>query len=169
MSIFHTIFLFLALTVIGSCNSVEADTIDKPSSIMELNDFLWVLGEWNDSITFSFQNKQIIELWELKGDSLIGEGWNKRDSVSKHIEDLSLVKKDSLFVYHVHVLSSNKHLDFVSDSLGEGYIKFSNFLNDFPQEIEYQKITSDSLTITLYGLAQGVTPQKVVFKMKKSK
>ena len=109
------------------------------------------------------------------------ENWKRIDDQHISAESYVLVKNDTVFYeriiltktakgwdYTVSVRDQNKELPvtFASTLLSDDLLVFENAKHDFPNRIEYKKITEDSLVATIFGTQKG-KPVSEVFPMKK--
>lgn len=109
------------------------------------------------------------------------ENWKRLDDEHLTAESFILVQKDTVFYerifltktakgwdYTVSVRDQNKELPvtFASTTLSDDLLVFENRQHDFPNRIEYKKITEDSLVATIFGTQKG-KPVSEVFPMKK--
>ena len=145
------VILIIALAI-SSCSQKEPN-------------MAWLEGSWrNTSKSMDFH-----------------ENWKRLDDQHLSAESYVLVKNDTVFYeriiltkttkgwdYTVSVRDQNKELPvtFASTLLSDDLLVFENAKHDFPNRIEYKKITEDSLIATIFGTQKG-KPVSEVFPMKK--
>ena len=132
-------------------NNNENDVQDQPHSFV-IEEVSWMIGNWVDTLTYIKQNGHYVEEWEMNKDSLF--------SVCKAIQngDTSIVAYrsiqiiDSLPVFIEHI-PNRPLVSYRLDTQFDSGIRFVNKAQSFPMEITYQRLTDDSLRVTLYGIA----------------
>jgi len=129
---------FIALTLISLLSCVpESNRLD------------WIEGRW------SFEEGALItyEEWEQSGpNEWTGLGYSMDGSDSVFIERMRIsLKSDSLY-FHVLLPDEENEKQFVNISSNPEILNFYNPENDFPINIVYEKIGTDSLKVGLIGL-----------------
>ena len=156
--------LFIITLLLFNCSSNGPDQPEKiEHNLSSLN---WLEGNWKD--TNRPRKRVYQEIITLANDSILGRGLNFKDSLITSAENFIISKTlTGELAYDVHVLTTNQHTVFLSDSIDSKYVRFSNFTNDFPQEIEYQMITPSYIKITITGLSQGYIPREDIINLHK--
>jgi Domain of unknown function (DUF6265) len=110
--------------------------------------FDWLLGEWK----MGKANSYTIESWKQAGDNTIeGESFtfdSKNDSII-FSESLRILLMNGEYFYLAKVPQSKLPVAFKMSYYHDERIVFENSNHDFPQRIEYSKITDDSLRVTI--------------------
>ncbi|MEZ5198074.1 MAG: DUF6265 family protein [Bacteroidales bacterium] len=138
-------FLFLLFCVISSCQNRKNNRVSALYEILE--------GEWK------MPDQEVIERWNFNGEFLEGQVFEISGSDTLITEELRIIELDGHVIYEPTVKNQNQG-KLVAFKLVEAENKkwvFENTGHDFPQQIEYNFITNDSLVATIKGEIIGVT------------
>jgi len=150
----NKIFIYFFLLFVVSCNNtIETKKNDSKIINYDLVDFSWLEGVWIDTNTFSFSkvSKHFIEKWSLFPDSLSGIGI-KVINLDTTIQERMCIRKINNNLVYIARPKGKAMLSYKLDTLTENKCSFSNKANDFPQNIEYNLVNKDSMSITLSGV-----------------
>jgi Domain of unknown function (DUF6265) len=110
--------------------------------------FDWLLGEWK----MERANSYTIESWKQAGVNTIeGESFtldSKNDSII-FSESLRILLMNGEYFYLAKVPQNKLPVAFKMSYYHDERIVFENINHDFPQRIEYSKISNDSLRVTI--------------------
>lgn len=118
-------------------------------------DFDWLCGEWinnHDTSAIFYENWHKIDAQNYKGISFI---LAKNDTV--FFESIDLIKKDTGAYYTVSVRNQNENekVHFKMVSSAKQHYVFENKNHDFPQTINYQYQSPDTLNAWIAGTVKG--------------
>lgn len=117
-------------------------------------DISWLVGNWRDTSTFSFQKTQIIENWTENNGVFTASGLKIKNASDTTLGETMLINLNLDTVsFDVTVLDQNngQMISFKLNSFSEDSVQFVNFSHEFPQQIIYKRINSDSI----HGIAAG--------------
>jgi hypothetical protein len=159
--------LFIGLLAFGSCNSEEGGTDLETSKSITIESVRFLEGTWVDRKTFGFKQPPqfVVEKWESYPDSLSGAGYSVTGTDTVLMEYISIQMINDKLTY-VARPKGQSMVSFTLISSGDGKFVFENKANDYPQKLTYQKKGSDSLAITLDGVANGID-RSITFKYEK--
>ncbi|NBL65260.1 hypothetical protein GV828_08640 [Flavobacterium sp. NST-5] len=152
-----------------SCKEAHDAQRDKPEmsdgKYFALTNVEWLLGRWENNSP----EGNLSEIWKKENDStLLGESYFviKNDTVFG--EKVKLFQSGTQLVYEVNVANQNdgKAVAFESTFFNNKTAIFENKNHDYPNKIIYNKVSDDSLVVTISGLKKGI-PADETFKMKK--
>jgi len=150
----NKIFLYFFILFFVSCNNIiETDKNESMTIKNDIVDFSWLEGVWVDTNTFSFSkvSKHFIEKWDVFPDSLSGVGI-KVINYDTTIQERMCIRKINNKLFYIARPRGKAMLSFKLDTLTENKFSFYNKANDFPQNIEYNLVNKDSMSITLSGV-----------------
>lgn len=139
----HFIFVLFLATLLPSCQPTNA--LDQAS---------WILGTWEQrtsrgSLYEQWKTRdahafQAISFFLKKGDTII-------------LETVTLREEAGQLYYEPSVTNQNDGLSvqFTLQAISPNNMVFENPVHDFPQRIEYRRITQDSLVATISGMQDG--------------
>ena len=138
------------LVLLGSTIPVLAqDDVDSAA---------WLSGCW----VASAGDVRSDEVWMAPaGGLMVGMGRNVRGNVATGYEFLLLHQKDGRLTYSAYP-SGQDPADFPATEVSTRKLRFENARHDFPQAIEYERISSDSLTARVYGEVGSAEPAFVL-------
>lgn len=149
----HFVLLLFVSSLIFSCSNGN------------LNDFKRLDGNW---VANDLQGK-FVENWKYINDTLMrGSSYMIQGTDTVFTENLQLVLSDDIVYYIPTVSDQNdgKSIRFQLLSKKENEWVFENKKHDFPTNIIYSFIGSDSLIATVQGKENGKF-QKYTFRLKK--
>ena len=144
--------IFNFLIIIGS----GCDTGRSPVYIF-LKD---LKGMWK------LEDKEIYEKWmELKDDEYYATIYKIDGSRTSVLQNIRIVDENEEIFYEARVFSQNEGRPsrFTLTEQSKTKVVFSNKKNDFPQDIQYELISQDTLKVTLGGIFQD-SYKKMYFK-----
>ena len=109
-------------------------------------DFNWLEGIWNH------ENGKVTERWDMEPDYLDGMVFDARSRGMKIYEVLKIVKREDEVFYIADVEHNPEPVAFLLTHLEKHRVIFENPQHDFPQKIEYSRLHSDTLRVTLSNL-----------------
>ncbi len=134
-------------------NKVKVSENNQTEKKDNFKQYQWIVGTWVDTNTFrNMISKHFIEKWSMHTDSVSGLG-------------IKVVNGDTTINEYMSIRLINGKLKYVAKPIGQPMIpynydtstsekfQFINRLHDFPQIITYEKISKDSMTITLKGVS----------------
>ena len=139
---------------------------DEPKPPDPESKFSWLSGKWQ----LQKSKKITFEEW-TKDDMLIMKGVNYSiiDDKKNINEEIHIFYEDDDIIFETAVINQNdgKKVRFVlTDSTYESF-RFENRLHDFPQYIEYHRISGNEMTAYIGGEKEGVL-KKIKFEFKKT-
>jgi hypothetical protein len=168
MKNYKKIFLLLiVLIVLSSCKKEEKKIEINTKKYIQLKKANWFIGNW-ENVSKEMQMK---ELWKKENDSCfsaVSFVTVQKDTI--FYEKVSLVQRKDSLLYIVSVREQNKEkpVSFYMTKSSENQLVFENPKHDFPNKIEYNKITNDSMLAKIYGIKDGKEISED-FPMKRSK
>ncbi|WP_269222147.1 DUF6265 family protein [Flavobacterium sp. IMCC34518] len=156
---FQKITLILLLLAIVSCKNSESNEKDKIKSAN------WLLGKWETKTA----DGTLSESWKQLNDSTFqGESFFIKNKDTLHLETIKLQqKREELFYYaKVKGQDNDKPVPFKMTIATEKQLVFENPKHDYPQKINYNQITKDSMIAEISGVQLG-KPTSEKFGMKK--
>lgn len=131
--------LILLLLGVNSCQEKKAD---KVSALYEI-----LSGQWK------MTDQDVIESWEFNGNFLEGVVLEISGKDTIVTEELKIMEKDGAIYYEPTVKNQNegKAISFKLIQSENNKWIFENQAHDFPQQIEYNFITNDSLLASIKG------------------
>ena len=110
---------------------------------LSINQFDWIVGRWKNS------NENSVEVWKFSDDHSMLEGYNATFSVdhsdSTITERMHIQQKDGKFVFIAHPTANDASVEFpIISAMDNNFVSF-NPNHDFPQRIEYYRISADQL------------------------
>ena len=131
--------LVAPLVLLGSPNTMLAqDDVDSAA---------WLSGCW----VASAGEVRSEEVWmEPEGGLMVGMARTLRGGVATAYEFLLLRRKDGRLTYSAYP-SGEEPTDFGATEVSTQRLRFENPQHDFPQAIEYERTSADSLTAKVYG------------------
>lgn len=151
------LLIAVLIVTLCACNSKKENPIHQTQ---------WLIGTWqhqDESGNVSYES------WKkINSDELSGKSYVLQEGDTVVFEELSLVcRQDSLFyIPTVKGHNNDRPISFPLSSISEDKMLFENLLHDFPQQISYQKIGTDSLVAEVSGLENGVQ-RKFAIPMKR--
>ncbi len=122
--------------------------------------------------------------WEVQnGQNAIFESWKKQNDTTLQGISYKLLRGDTILLERIQLLERNDSLlymptvsdqnqgrtiTFTAIKWKKGFILFENPDHDFPQQISYQRVASDSLLAVISGIRNGLE-QARKFPMKRVK
>jgi hypothetical protein len=116
-------------------------------STQDIQSFHFLEGNWQ------VEGKQQFEKWEVKGNELIGIGYQLVDGKQKVLERLAIKTIDGKVVYQATVFNQNQGAT-ISFPLNESisdYYSFENPKHDFPKKIQYFKLRENRVKVNVLG------------------
>lgn len=151
-SLFRVLILFIMLVLIGS----SCDTGRSPVYIF-LKD---LKGMWK------LEDKEIYEKWmELKDDEYYATIYKIDGTRTTVLQNIRIIDENEIIYYEARVFAQNQGRPSRFKLVEQSKVKviFSNEENDFPQDVQYEFLTQDSLKVTLGGYFQD-SYKKMSFK-----
>lgn len=140
-------FIVLILTVV-SCNNTTEKKFDK------LNELSWLEGNWENTLGEGL----IVENWSKLNDSVFtAKSYFIRGKDTLHFEniELKLTDEDLFYIATVEGQNNNEPVKFKLNPNTESSFMFENPTHDYPQKIEYKKISDTILSATVSGIQEG--------------
>ncbi len=124
----------------------------------------WLSGCW----VASDGDVRSEEVWmEPEGGLMVGMARTVRGGVATGYEFVLLQRKDGRLTYSAHP-SGQDPADFQATEVSTQRLRFENPRHDFPQAIEYERTSMDSLTAKVYGEVGSEEPAFVLRYARKS-
>ena len=126
----------IALFLIYSCAANKSEDLD------------FLVGTWKR------EGKEQYEVWEkAKNGGLIGHSYVIRDNKRSITETLAIKEVGGLLVFEATVPDQNSGstVQFLLNPKADSILSFENKNHDFPKKIQYQKLDSHQLKITVLG------------------
>ncbi len=118
----------------------------------------WLSGCW----VASSGNVRSEEVWmEPGGGLMVGMTRTVRGGVATGYEFVLLQRKDGRLTYSAHP-SGQDSADFQATEVSTQRLRFENPQHDFPQAIEYERTSPDSLTAKVFGEIGSSAPAFVL-------
>lgn len=159
----HSIsFLCLMLTVI-SCKESDSDTTEKE----KIKEASWLIGKWENQTVDGI----LSENWEKLNDStLVGKCFFIKNKDTLHFETIQLQQVGEELSYNTTIIGQNANKPIVLPEMEstENALAFENNSNDYPQKINYNLISKDSLSTEISGVQIGkpTSEKHVLLKVK---
>ncbi len=140
--------ILISLTVI-SCKNDSLAKID------------WLEGTW--------LNGENYEVWKRLSDgNLEGVGYSIKNGDTIIVETIKIIEKNNKLCFIPDVKESNQAAPvFKFIDLTDNLFIVENLEHDFPNYIEYKKISEDSIVASIYGVSSE--KKKLFFPMKRIK
>jgi len=148
------ILTFFLLALVLSCRNELA--IEKAR---------WLVGTWEQQTA----RGPVFESWQRDGDrALAGQSYRLKGSDTVFLESIRLVEEGGRLLYIPTVADQNdsRPIRFVSKSVTDTALVFENPDHDFPQQISYRQMGTDSLVAEIAGRQNGKA-RREVFAMKR--
>lgn len=91
------------------------------------------------------------EIWEWRGDTLLGKGLVIKNGKTKVWEVLKIYSQNNQLVFEAVVIGNKEAVPFVQNKSKENEILFSNLKHDFPNHIHYVFISPNHLKVEVYN------------------
>lgn len=150
----RTTLTFLLLALALGCRNEPA--IEKAR---------WLAGTWEQQTA----RGSVFESWQRDGDrALAGQSYRLRAGDTVFLESIRLVQEGDRLLYIPTVSDQNDSLPirFASKKITGTELVFENPAHDFPQQITYRRVRSDSLVAEIAGIQNGKA-RREVFAMKR--
>jgi len=119
------------------------------SNAPEVENLRWLSGTWEQRNGAQLTS----ETWSYSDSGILtGHSETTQQGEMLFSEELSILDSNGVIVY-VAVLPFKTAL-FTLDSIGQGYVRFIDLSNDFPNSIAYQR-QGNNLDVTLLGNQNG--------------
>lgn len=151
--------LFLIALMI-SCNQNSKKKFEK------LQQISWLEGNWENKL----DDGLLIEKWKKNNDSVyLGKSYFIRGNDTLHFESIELIQRndDLLYIPTVKGQNNNEPIEFKLSKSTENTFTFENSSHDYPQTIEYKKVTNSQLSATVSGNQDGKVSSDVYLLNKK--
>ncbi|MEC5166375.1 hypothetical protein RCH18_002115 [Flavobacterium sp. PL11] len=159
----HKIVFTIAVISFIGCNNSNSESTEK-EKIKSSN---WLLGKWENKSVDGL----LTESWKKINDSTYqGSSHFIKDKDTLHYESTSLQQiKDELY-YNTTIKGQNnsKPINLNQTVSDEKQLIFENLKNDYPQKINYTKISENSFIVEISGIQQG-KPSSEKYTMSKIK
>jgi hypothetical protein len=172
----HKPFSFIVLILLFACNNnantevndEDASDTTKQEAYISSNELIakqWLVGAWKDMS--NNPKGQSHEIWHIDNEGLL----QGKEFFVKPNLDTSKIAYNRIEPYlggfqFLNITKETKQTSFRLKTQTENSMHFENPSHSWPQSITYNKITSDSLTITLDGYVFE-SQRTLVFKMKR--
>lgn len=144
----QSFILILIATLFLSCGNKVASKKLSP------NDLNWIEGTWLSERNY-FGQGLMGENWIMKPDTLVGIGFVINEDTLPYEQISIYAMGDTTLAYSVYL--NEKNTVFMLDTIDKERAKFTNYSNEFPQEIQYKNDTINStIIITLTGYPGGI-------------
>src|SRR5690606_5417452 len=127
----------------------------------------WLIGTWENKTP----RGSMYESWtKTNKTELAGKSYILKEQDTVIFETIRLVQEQDSLFYIPTVRNQNDNLPvrFALKTISDTEMVFENPKHDFPQQISYRKITSDSLVAEISGTKNG-QQRKQTFSMKRIK
>ncbi|MGV9004292.1 DUF6265 family protein [Flavobacterium sp.] len=134
----------------SSCNS---NSKKKYEMLEELS---WLIGNWSNKS----DDGLLVENWKRANDSTyVGKSFYIRATDTLHNESIVLVQNEDNLFYIPTVKGQNndESISFKLVEKDEKSFIFKNNSHDYPQIIEYKKVSASQLSAVVTGTQQGKT------------
>ncbi len=124
----------------------------------------WLAGTWEQQTA----RGSVFESWQRDGDrALAGQSYRLRAGDTVFLESIRLVQEGDRLLYIPTVSDQNdsRPIRFASKKITGTELVFENPAHDFPQQITYRRVRSDSLVAEIAGIQNGKA-RREVFAMK---
>lgn len=159
----HKIVFTIAVISFIGCNNSNSESTEK-EKIKSSN---WLLGKWENKSVDGL----LTESWKKINDSTYqGSSHFIKNKDTLHYESISLQQiKDELY-YNTTIKGQNnsKPINLNQTVSDEKQLIFENLKNDYPQKINYTKISENSFIVEISGIQQG-KPSSEKYTMSKIK
>lgn len=151
------IWIFAVLTLIVSCkkeSQIEVFGMKTKKKYLQIEKAKWFIGAWENVTEESVST----EIWKQQNDStLTAESFTLEEKDTVFYEKVELIERNDSLVYIVSVRNQNKEkpVSFYMTKSTDNQIIFENTKHDFPNKIEYNKISNDSIFAKIYGTDDG--------------
>ena len=133
----------------------------------EIDQLEWIAGNWKGIA----QGNNVYESWTRTNDSTwTGTSRFEKEGKLLFSEKMTITKrKDILSFTSVSVEQNNGNaVQFIAHTFDPESVIFENLAHDYPQQIVYKKISTDSLLVYIDGTMNGQS-NRIDFPMKKDK
>lgn len=152
------LILMIVVAVFGSCTTetkAEKTQIEKETSnVKNLENALWLIGTWEMDEEFGFLREE----WKRQNDSVfIGKSYTTKGKDTMVYETIRLVIENNDIYYIPRVMTQNdgEEIRFKAVQFSPNALVFENVAHDFPQRIEYNMLSKDSLIAEISGMIEG--------------
>ena len=162
--------LIAALLLFNACGSPEKNKETENDEVQEahrIGKLDWILGDWIGGEG----GGTLLESWKRIDDSTFhGTGLFIQGQDTGISEDLRLLERNGEIYYLPTVSNQNdgKEIQYVMSGMEEGIVVFSNSEHDFPNQIRYERVHSDSIVASISGLVNGKT-ERILFPLSRRK
>lgn len=142
----YIVFVFV-ITVV-SCK------LNSKKEFEKLNELSWLLGKWENKLG----EGKIVENWNKTNDSVYtAESFFIKGKDTLHVEKIVLIQNndDVFYIATVQGQNMNQPVEFKLNQENEGSFSFENPTHDYPQKIEYKKVTDSQMSATVSGKQEG--------------
>lgn len=146
----------MLLFLLSSWTMKEGQPIEKAN---------WLIGTWENKTP----RGSVYEAWHvLNKTELSGRSFMVKDQDTMVFEQIRLVQEGDMLVYIPTVEDQNNKqpVRFTQKSVTDSELIFENTNHDFPQVIQYKRISKDSLVAEISGEVRGKM-KKQTFPMKR--
>lgn len=160
---FQISFLVLLTSLFFSC---KKEIKSQEKQFTELQMTKWLLGRWENNST----EGNLSESWKKVNDStFMGESYFVIETDTVFAEHIRLEERNNQLYYTVVIPNQNNGnpVSFTLIKNSEKQLIFENSKHDFPNQIWYNKVGSDSLIAQIRGKKEGKNTSQI-FKMKKT-
>lgn len=140
--------LLLSAFLIISCNNKSNKSFDK------LNEMSWLNGKWENKLG----DGKIVENWKKTNDSVFsGASYFIKGKDTLHFERIELKQIDEnlFYIATVQGQNNNEPVEFKLNPNTEVSFSFENPTHDYPQTIEYKKLSDNQLSAKVSGTQDG--------------
>lgn len=130
----------------------DQSTKTENSILTDLSSLEWLKGNWLDTTTYEKQKAHYIEKWKSTPDSIYAtcSAIQNGDTNTVAYRAILMVDEKPVLIEHI---PDQPLISYRFDTIFENGIRFENKAQNFPMQITYNRISNDSLVITLYGIA----------------
>lgn len=146
----------LVLVFLSSRTTEDSQPIEKAK---------WLIGTWENKTS----RGSVYESWSvLNNTELSGRSFMVKGQDTMVFETIRLVQEGDFLVYIPTVEDQNNKqpVRFLQKSVTDNVLIFENLKHDFPQFIQYNRISKDSLVAEISGEIRGKM-KKQTFPMKR--
>lgn len=141
---FYILFGFL----IVACNKNSDKKFEK------LNELSWLEGNWGNKL----HDGNLVENWTKENDSTFtAKSFYIKGKDTLHFEDIKLTqrKEDVFYIATVKGQNNDEPVEFKLNPNTESGFSFENPTHDYPQTIEYKKLSNNQMSATVSGKMEG--------------
>lgn len=145
--------LVLIVFILG-CNSNSKKKFEK------LEELSWLQGNWENNL----DEGRLVENWTKSNDSMYsGKSFYIQGKDTLHYETIELIQRneDLFYIPIVKGQNNDEPIEFKLKTQAKTSFVFENKSHDYPQTIEYKKMSDNQLSATVSGSQDGKMSKEV--------